>query len=278
LGLFIQPYMSNLSLYNFPEVYDSLRTPAPHVFEEVYQTMVKLLGHVPESVMDPASGPATWLSFFADKGIMVAGNDIVPEMIESAKKKCNGQSLEFIVGDMCDLKFQRGPFEVCFELSGHCGLFLPGHETFYKFMRELSRNTKPNGMIMVTLFFVEPCPDHYPFMVDQWGPVNVNGQGSAWISYEILRSNPTLNLDQVRRTVRTQGIPAFPNPLVEEYEMFSWTEDRFLAFLKNFPELVLIDSFSIEKYGVHHTSWGQQRGETTVVLRKLGCPKDPLLS
>ncbi len=264
--------MKNQSFYEYPLVYDALRTPQdPRAVEKLYDAIVKHLGHPPKSVMDPACGPATWLIFFCNQNIPVAGNDIVPAMVDTAIQKCGNHALEFIVGDMRDLKFKRGPFEVALELNGTCLIFID-EPNFYQFLHGLAQHVMPGGLILLTIFFVEPCPSHYPFLVDQWGPMPVQGGGKAWISYEVLATDTVHNIDKVRRTVRTQDVPGCPNLLVDEYDAFSWTEQGFLNFLKSIPELQVIDSFSIESTDIKRTQWGEQRGETTVVLRKAEKP------
>ena len=103
--------METFSLYDFPEIYDQVRTPDQYTFESIYKHICDQLGRAPRSVMDPACGPATWLSLFADKGVLVAGNDISEEMIANAQEKCAGKAIELIVGDMCDLQFKKAPLK-----------------------------------------------------------------------------------------------------------------------------------------------------------------------
>lgn len=262
--------MKSNSLYDYPELYDCLRTPDQHTFKQVFDLITGILGRTPHSVMDPACGPATWLAHFARNQIHVAGNDICPDMIESAKKKCGIYAREFIVGDMCDLKFNKSPFDVTLEIAGTCGL-LADDLKFRSFLNNVLNHTASGGLILLTIFFVEKNDlDSLPFLVDEWGPVNVNPNGQAWISYEVVGTEPSRSVDFVRRTVRTSGIDECPEPLIDEYEMFSWNVSQFWQMLSEFPQIEYVTSFRHdEPHGIVLCDGGQDLyGETTVVLKK----------
>jgi hypothetical protein len=261
--------MKNYSLYDFPELYDSLRTPDMVTFRQVYELIVDCLGRKPASVMDPACGPATWLSHFAKQNIYVAGNDICPEMIENAKEKCGHFAAEFIVGDMCDLRFTKSPFDVTLEIAGTCGL-LADETNFIRFLESILHHTASGGLILLTVFFVEDsCCGDFPIMVDKWGPVEVAPRGQAWISYEVVASEPSRNIDFVRRTVRTRGVEACPVPLIDEYEMSSWDPDHFWSVLSQFSQLEYLTAFRHDDpVGICVCHDRQMIGETTVILKK----------
>ena len=263
--------MSKLSLYDYPKIYDQVRTPDQETFGCIFNLVCDYLGKTPGSVMDPACGPATWLSPFAQAGVMVAGNDICPEMIATAREKCGGRSLEFLTGDMCDLRFTKGPFEVTFELSGTCGL-LSNEDNFRCFLDSILVHTAFDGLILLTVFFHESQNyTHFPWVVGEWGPFTVQPEGNAWLRYEVIASEPLLNIDRVRRTVRTDGVAECSHPLIDEYDMFSWKEDHFWSFLSNFPQLELMTAFRYdEPTGIVPCRKGTFCGETTVVFRKIG--------
>ncbi|MDX2110714.1 MAG: class I SAM-dependent methyltransferase [Verrucomicrobiota bacterium] len=258
--------MKTVSLYDYPELYDSLRTPSPAVFQQVWEVICQHLGRQPHSVMDPACGPATWLGYFAERGVPVAGNDIEPGMVQAARKKCGAQAFEIIEGDMRDLKFQRGPFEVSFELSGTCGM-LADEQNFRRFLRTVSDHTASGGLVMVTIFFPEPACE-IPYVVDSWA-AQVNGKGHARITYEVIDTHPSRFVDRVRRSVATDGLPQCPATLVDEYDMFSWHENHFAEVMADYPELLFSCSYAINNDVLHFTDPGHQRGETTVVFRRL---------
>lgn len=253
------------SLFDYPELYDHLRTPEARVFDQVYALMEGLLGRPPKSVMDPACGPATWLSYFAKRNIPVAGNDISAAMVDSARRKCGVWAHEFIQGDMCALGFQRGPYEITLELSGTCGL-LASETAFRRFLHTVSEHTAPNGLIMLTIFFLEPVV-HFPHHVETWEVPLWQG-GSARISYEVLQTDATRRVDLVRRTVHTHGPEHCPRSLVDDYEMFSWTEEHFRQIMAAFPQLHFEQAFAVKNDAVVPVSPGQMEGEVSVVFRK----------
>lgn len=260
--------MKSNSLYDYPELYDHLRTPDTETFDAVFDLITTTLGRVPQSIMDPACGPATWLTHFAQRGIMVAGNDIDPAMIESAQKKCGNRVQELNIGDMCDLKFKTAPFDVSFELSGTCGL-LSHEDNFRRFLRSVRNHTRVGGLILITLFFDESqMAEQYPWLVGEWGPFHIGTGGQAWLRYEVLANEPSRNIDFVRRTVRVEGIETCPGALVDEYEMFSWTELHFWQVLEEFSDLHFCTAFRYDDpTGISTVERGNLKGETSLVFR-----------
>jgi hypothetical protein len=258
--------MKGLSLYDFPELYHRLRTPEVKEFNRIFELITNYLGRVPKSVMDPACGPATWLVNFAHKNIPVAGNDICTAMVESAQKKCGKMSLEIIEGDMCDLQFEKGPFDVTLEVSGTCGL-LADIRNFRNFIGTIIDHTAPGGLILLTTFFAEKEVEELPYLVDKWGPIEVVPGGKAWISYEILGTEPSRNVDYVRRTVTTSGIKECRGPIIDEYEMFTWKEDHFFEVISEFPAMEFLCAVNLYEPGMP-LSDTNLHGEATVIFRR----------
>lgn len=260
--------MKSLSLYDFPEIYDCLRTPDAKEFNKIYELILHHLGRKPRSVMDPACGPATWLINFTKHNIPVAGNDICSAMVETAREKCGNMALELIEGDMCDLHFTKGPFEVTLELSGTCGL-LANLSSYKKFLNTIIEHTVPGGLVLLTTFFIEKeSIEQLPCLVDEWGPVEVTPSGKAWISYEILGTEPSKSVDYVRRTVRTSGIEECPGPLVDEYEMFTWKENHFWKIMSEFPQLEFLTSINVFEPGMPLSGRGDLHGEASLIFRR----------
>ncbi len=261
--------MKRYSLYDFPELYNSLRTPDKHTFGQVYELIIQHLGRKPGTVMDPACGPGTWLEHFAKHNIQVAGNDICPEMIKSAGEKCKNLAIELLIGDMCDLKFKKSPFDVILEIAGTCGCLSDEYE-FRRFLKNVINHTSVGGLILLTIFFVEEldCND-LPVLVDKWGPVDVDPNGRAWISYEVVGSEPSRSVDYVRRTVHTHGIEGCTEPLVDEYEMFSWDQHDFWNMVSDFPQLEYLTAFKQDDpTGISISDKNDLNGETTVIFKR----------
>jgi hypothetical protein len=260
--------MNGSSLYDYPELYDHIRTPDTETFDAVYNLITEKLGHTPCSIMDPSCGPATWLTHFAQRGSLVAGNDIDPAMIETAIRKCSSNVLEFTVGDMCDLRFKTAPFEVTFELAGTCGI-LSSDCTFKKFLKTMKDNTCSGGLILLTLFFEESQQTaQFPWVVGEWGPFKIASGGQAWLRYEVLSNEPSRNIDFVRRTVRVEGFDAAQDDLIDEYEMFTWNEMHFWQVLEEFSDLHFCTAFRYEEpTGISIVQKGSFKGEVSIVFR-----------
>ncbi|HEX2955969.1 MAG TPA: class I SAM-dependent methyltransferase [Chitinispirillaceae bacterium] len=260
--------MNGSSLYDYPELYDHIRTPDSETFDAVYNLITTTLGHAPRSIMDPACGPATWLAHFAGRGIKVAGNDIDPAMIESARSKCGKHIQELTVGDMCNLSFKTGPFDVSFELAGTCGL-LSSEESFKKFLRNVKKHTRSKGLILLTLFFEEPqVSDRFPYLVGEWGPFSIVSGGKAWLRYEVLANHPLRNIDLVRRTVRVEGTDGNLDALVDEYEMYSWKVMHFWRVLEEFSDLHFCTAFRYDDPdGISIVEKEDFKGEINLVFR-----------
>src|SRR5262249_46371239 len=156
-----------------------------------------------QRVMDPACGPATWLLPFARDGLRVAGNDLYPEMVDWAKRTLAGHPCEITQGDMCDLHFRGGPFDVALEVGG--GLpHLPGAAALLRNWRSVLTHLRPGGLYLLLLFVARAEELTGPVLCHQSPWVSVPGGGRAAISYEIVRRDPAQGTELIRRTVRCQ--------------------------------------------------------------------------
>ena len=85
--------METFSLYDFPEIYDQVRTPDQYTFESIYKHICDQWVELPFSV-DPACGPPPGYRFCRQR-VLVAGNDISEEMIANAQEKCAGKAIGY---------------------------------------------------------------------------------------------------------------------------------------------------------------------------------------
>ncbi len=253
------------SLYDYPELYNALRKPKQATLEAVYQLLCQRLGRPPRSVMDPACGPATWLEYFSRQGILVAGNDLSPSMVDAARQLCGSQALEFVTGDMCDPPFTRGPFEVTLELAGTCGM-LASRERFQAFLASAVKWTQPGGWLVLTVFFPEPL-ETLPHLCAEW-QVELENGGKAEISYQVIKTEPLRSIEWLQRTVRVEGSKRFPERLVDRYEMLVLTVPEFYRILNEIPELSIEGSFSLEEDGICYRKDLKALGEVAVLFRR----------
>lgn len=253
------------SLYDYPELYNALRQPKETTVQAVHQLLCQLLGRPPRSVMDPACGPATWLEYFARRGIPVAGNDLSPVMVEAARQLCGAPGLEFVTGDMCDPPFSQGPFEVILELAGTCGM-LASRERFAAFLASAVKWTQPGGWLCLTIFFPEPMAA-LPHLCARW-QVGLEDGGRAEITYEVLQTEPGRSLEWLLRTVRVEGSARFPGRLEDRYEMLVLSVPEFRRIVGAFPELSIEGCFTLEEEGIQYSNELRSEGEVSVLLRR----------
>ena len=73
-----------------------------------------------------------------------------------------------------------------------------------------------------------------------------------------------------RSTVNTEGVAQCSCPLIDEYNMYSWSEESFWQMISEIPELSFVSSFRYdEPEGIVFATKGELTGEVTVVLRRL---------
>jgi SAM-dependent methyltransferase len=75
-----------MSIYDHPELYAALFPPDVGLPEDVDAWFARALGRAPESVVEPACGPADWLVRFAARGVRVHGFDLSPKMVARARR------------------------------------------------------------------------------------------------------------------------------------------------------------------------------------------------
>lgn len=84
-------------------------------------------------LLDIACGTGSFAEIFADLGYSVTGVDLSEDMLTIAEEKCRGR-VNFIKGDMCDLKF-RESFDFCI-----CMLDSVNHLTNYNDLKRLFKS------------------------------------------------------------------------------------------------------------------------------------------
>lgn len=225
-------------LYQYPEIYNALRSPTRKAVACLREIIRTHLARQPKSIMDPACGPATWLAPLAKHVEYIAGNDISPVMISMAKQRLSNLETEIIVGDLQDLSFLTGPFEVTIELSGMLSVL--GHSMIDAVLQQLANNTKKSGIVLLTLHFVEyKNLRQFPQVIWKSQPVRVGRTGRAVISYQVIEEDVESGLERIQRTVLTRGLYGIP-PIIEDFYTISlFTPEQFQSSLSKVANLKL---------------------------------------
>lgn len=285
-----------VSLYQYPEVYAALRAPDDDLLPKVQSAIARLMpddrlveraslarrGGRIRSVMDPACGPGNWLEPFVDEWY-IAGNDLEPAMIEAADRVLGSAPRELVVGDMRDLRFETGPFDLALEIAGTASIWTDPSDLRDHF-RSVASHLVPGGLFLVTLIFETETTRRrdeitMPMVTHEAGPVATRPEhrahsdrschtrggmaGEAWVRYEIVGFNEESRAERIRRTVRTRGVPNCPETIQEEYEMRFWTPQEVQNLVDSCSELELVDGDAL---GDAHTD---PLGERVLALRRI---------
>ncbi len=260
-----------MQLYQYPNLYLALRSPERREYETARRIIARHLVGPLRKVMDPACGPATWLLPFARDGFFVAGNDLAPEMVARARRTLTGYPHEIVQGDMSNLHFTTGPFDVALDPSCPGGA-LPDDDAMLAHVRSVLAQLRPGGLFLRHLCFDDPEDDlRGPRTLDGVGWMPVPGGGMAEITYEIVRFDPVRRAHWLRRTVRTRDVPGCPARLEDFYELRQQSADRLRALLTRAPEAEVAAVYEYdEDHREQEVALDVPRGEATLVLRRRG--------
>lgn len=101
-----------------------------------------------DRMLDAGCGTGIYSFSVKDKANMIAAIDISKEKIMHAKKISSFKNIDFQTGDICNLKFSRGFFNliICSDVLEHI-------KNDRKALSELSRVLKKDGILLLTLPF-----------------------------------------------------------------------------------------------------------------------------
>ncbi len=209
-----------MDLYDFPELYDALRAADHETQALIREVLAEVFPGGVRSVMDPACGPGNWLAPFAAPGVRLAGNDLSARMVALARAKL--PDAEILHGDMRDLRFETGPFDVALEAAGTACMLREAND-FEALLAAVERHVRPGGLVLLTIFFPEPDQEApRPRVIYELGPVDVRPRGRGWITYETIAWSDATRHERMRRTVRQQGVDGAPPALVDEFDLRIW--------------------------------------------------------
>lgn len=254
-------------LYDQPALYDALRAPWP-----AYVSLVRgvLAREKPDarSFVDPACGPGAWLTAVAPDGARLAGNDLCERMVTAARDKLRARQAEVVLGDMRELAFETGPFDVALEASGSVCMLLETRD-MERLLVSLERAVAPGGLALLSVFFRDRDLDRpRPQLLWRSAPVAVGG-GHATIRYESIGWDPTRAVETIRRTVETRTVPGAPERIVDEYRFRIWTRAELSGCLSAAPALEWTRSVPMDDDPVAGPT-DEPAGQQLVVLRRRG--------
>jgi len=98
-----------------------------------------------KTALDVGCGLGVFPSFLSDYGFQVTAVDYVPEMIEAARKRMRGKSIQFAVADIYFLPFPDNSFDfvTCFGVFQNLGKPTDA-------LKEMFRVLKPGGVMAMT--------------------------------------------------------------------------------------------------------------------------------
>ncbi len=221
-----------MNLYKHPELYHALRSPDPDTLLLVRSLIDRYLGSALTSMLDPACGPGTWLAPFADGRTLLAGNDLFEEMIRDARENLADHPHELTVGDMRQLRFVRGPFDVAMEVSGTSShLTSPGE--LRELLEAMLSNVRSEGLVLLTVLFEHTWePIIEPKTAWRSPPVQLPSGATARIEYRIIGREPPPgpSVERIERIVevhrlngRDGGDPVHVEHVRDHYGLRVWS-------------------------------------------------------
>ena len=256
-----------MSLYRHPEVYATLLSPEPDVFEHVLDWIDVYLDGPLESVMDPCCGPGTWLLPFSVRELHVAGNDLLPQMVAECRRRL-GEAAELTEGDMRSLAFETGPFDVVFNLHSSIG-HLPDLSGAAANLSSVRDHLRPDG-----LYFLGACVydgalvEEDIHVLYESEPMYIPSGGMAAVRYESVRRDPVRSEETIRVQLLSSGVVECPESFEEEYVLKTFQRDVLRGLLEEVGGFDLLAVHAMEEDG--HPDRGLQSncGDVTLVLRK----------
>jgi ubiquinone/menaquinone biosynthesis C-methylase UbiE len=210
-----------LNLYQFPVLYDTLKTPDAPDIELVRRVFQRHVGSGPWRLLDPACGPGNWLKPFADGRNTIVGNDYCDEMVQWVHGTLRQRRVRAQHGDMYRLDFGTERFDIVLEASGVTSI-VPDAARLASWIDDLARWLSPRGAMVFLVNCESPVPQRLPALLWRTPWKLIPGGGKARLQYELLEDLPERGTQRIRRTVSTQNVRNCPAQIQEHYELKVW--------------------------------------------------------
>ncbi|MCC6465809.1 MAG: class I SAM-dependent methyltransferase, partial [Planctomycetes bacterium] len=245
-----------LNLYQYPELYDALKTPDPADVALVREIIQRYVGPGPYRMLDPACGPGNWLAPFADGKNRLVGNDFCEPMVQHVQETLGNRGCRAVHGDMYNLKLGNERFDVVLEASGVTSI-VPDVPTLARFLDGLSRVLAKRGVVVLLANCAEPAPAELPALL--WERENPLPDGSfARVRYELVEDcQYTTGHQVIRRTVHVVGSDRYPDELTETYSLRIWSEAE-LAELRGLLGKLRLEAVLDADTGAHTHPAGER--------------------
>jgi SAM-dependent methyltransferase len=255
-----------MSLYNHPAIYAALLKPEASLTLAMEEWCQRWIDAPVRSVMDPCCGPGSWLLPFRDRAARVAGNDLSEAMIEEARAAFDPAVSEWTVGDMRDLRFQTGPFELAINMHSSVG-HLPDLQAVEGHLRSVHRNLVPGGHYFLGVVVNDARGvDRSLRVLFESPPTELPSGGMAAVRYESIERNGAKERETIRLHLLTAGVPGCPQVLSEEYNLRSFRASQLRAVLSAAGFQVLA-SYAMDEEGHPDVGLSRNCGDVTLILR-----------
>jgi len=256
-----------MSLYRHPEVYATLLYPEPDLLDALFGWIGNYLKGDCDAVMDPCCGPGTWLLPFAIREYQVAGNDLLPEMVEEAGRRLAGLGAELTQGDMRELDFDSGPFDVAMNLHGSVG-HLPDEDAVRAHLAAVREQLRPDGLYLIGLcVFDGDASDDETQVLYESDPTPVPSGGMASVRYESIRRDPVSSRETIRVHLLTKDVSGCPETMEEEYDLRTFHAEELRTLVEE-AGFELLATHAMEEDGFPDHGLLPNCGDVTLVLRR----------
>lgn len=255
-----------LNLYQFPILYDTLKTPDAPDVELVRRIFNRYVGNGPWRLLDPACGPGNWLKPFADGRNTVVGNDYCDEMVQWVHGTLRQRRVRAMHGDMYRLEFGAERFDIVLEASGVTSI-VPDAEKLAQWIDDLARWLSPRGAMVLLVNCETAVPERLPSLLWRTPWRIIPGGGKARLQYDLLEDLPHRGTQRIRRTVTAQDVRGCPAEIQEHYELKVWRQAELQQVIDSLQRVRLTAVIDPEHHRPLENTQAQWKGERYFVLK-----------
>lgn len=245
-----------------------LLAPEKDLLRDVDVWVRRYLRRRPEAVMDPACGPGVMLEPYARRGCRVAGSDLHPGMVAEARRRLKGRDAEVRPGDMRELAFRSGPFDLVVNLSSSVG-HLRTDRDVVAHLHSVARHTRTGGIYLLGVTVFEPSdPDDELWVLYESEPTPLPSGGTAAVRYESLYRAPRRRRERIRVVVLASGVSGLPPAFTEEYTLRTFSARAVRRVVGACGAFELLAAHDMMLEGRPDTGLEPGSSDVTLVLRR----------